>query len=205
MQPTGIKLGFVTMFKFRATEVFAVVGSLVICSAIANAQVTDDTPKPPDSVRCVIEAIGPEQRENANILLVTSLLQNEGLGFVREEMTALLKDAHNLCLDHYPWSSGQSEAAINYAMFELISAATKDSLENAGLKISLVDDFYRENRSLFTKASHSTEKHKTLLKAFLTDKDWPHDDEKAFTLATQRLDMLIVQSSMEQLFKAHNW
>lgn len=104
--------------------------------------------KPASGVQCIYEAMGREEREIAIVMLVDALASNLSKamsGAASDEVELLLEKGHLQCLDYYPWVSGHSGSASEYASARLLRDAFADFIYMSGHSPEAAASYYQAN------------------------------------------------------------
>lgn len=180
---------------------------LLACAhgAVAMLSAPAATAKPalPNSVTCVYDALAPEEREIAQLLLMKGreagqepLDSPETL----DELEALVESGHNTCLDLYPWNNGQSGNAMGYALFGLMKDALSEGMTILKLPKAPIESYFQANKSALVRSNEPNAAQISAMLTSIKSADWPKDDPDADVSATAYLAMLIAQEKMRRGF-----
>ena len=92
-------------------------------------------PAPRDGVDCVYEQLPPEDREIALLLFereVAASARFQAGSRNLKVIDRLVEEVRDKCAAPFGWSRGRSDAAISYAMNELMNSGVAQALEAKG-------------------------------------------------------------------------
>lgn len=152
---------------------------------------------------CVYEALGPDQREIAQVMLV-ELITKGGNPFeeVKKpgELKALTTDAIDACIKLYPWSAGKADASTGFAVFMMTIEAMTPVLEADGLKLADIDEFFRTNLPTWRLEGPPTPAMVNGLVAHLKAKGWDMEDQMLIGNAKFYFSLLVGRAAMVRYF-----
>lgn len=135
----------------------------------------------PDAVTCVYEALTPEQRESAQVMM----LEGESAGgdplagrMNSEELRTLLEEGQNACVDAYPWPAGKTDNSTAYATVTLLMEGLHPIFEANGFAWADVDAYVTANRARLRTSERPTAPMLEALAAHLTAQGWTFDADK---------------------------
>jgi hypothetical protein len=195
----------------------------VILFVAASPAIAADAP-PADGVDCAYRAMAPEDREIALVMMAESMDQHDAMKaqqaetaangaadtaesdaspFASEQMAEvaeLLEESYLRCLDLYPWSSGQADAARIHAMLTLMGDAMAEALKLQKLDIAVANAFYDANRKKMANRRELNAAEKLALAAHLEAAGWPKDDQQLQALARAYVEMKMGQDMLRRAF-----
>lgn len=131
--------------------------------------------RPPNAVSCVFDALAREDREIALILLVDELERGakDHRGSQRlAEIDTLLGEAHDHCLDAWPWTAGKSANAMAWAASALYREANAQAVSNSGRDPAVIDAWFAEHRAEILKTRNPARLWTPALERHLGGLEW---------------------------------
>jgi hypothetical protein len=125
-----------------------------ILAAVLTISATAAQAAPKNDVTCIYDSMSREDREIALVMLTSGTKAgSEAMEGTDQgnEVEALLNEAHNACLDLYPWTSGESGNAMEYAMLGLMRDSMSDVLKLGKYDSNVINGFYDANRKMLAK------------------------------------------------------
>jgi hypothetical protein len=155
---------------------------------------------PKNDVTCIFDSMSGEDREIAMVMLTAGMKshadQMQGSNEAKE-VEALLDDAHNACLDLYPWTSGQSGNAIEYAMNAIARDSITDVLKLGKYDSAIINGYFDANRKALAKyRSSDAVETDAALAAFLKEQGWDLEETGLAKLAGIYLAILWQQEKL---------
>ena len=169
------------------------------------AVVVAATPAPSNSVACVYDHMSPEDREMALLLFEREVAVTVKFRFGSRNLSVigrLVNAARDRCAAAYAWPRGQSDAAISYAMNELMSSGLAQALEAKGHAAALIDEYYAKHRSEFAGIETVTGPNSAALQGYLTEHGWDKTEPTALGIAGFYLEALLTRERQARKFTA---
>jgi hypothetical protein len=175
-------------------------GSLLAMAMLASSAQA----KPANDVRCVYEMMSEEDREIALLLIVAELDRGnyrfEGTA-TGDEVELLVEEAHNKCLDHYNWTTGESGNAQTFAIFSLMREATGQLIILLEHDPAPIQRYFETNKKTLAALSDLNEKRLDGFAAELSASGWAKDTPNILSVAKQYLHLTWVQEKLQQDFR----
>lgn len=160
---------------------------------------------PSNGVACVYDQMSPEDREMALLLFEREVSAAVKFRFGSRDLTVigrLVNEARDRCAAPYAWPRGQSDAAISYAMNELMSSGLAQALEAKGHAAALIDDYYAKHRSEFAGIETVSGPNSAALQGYLTEHGWDKAEPTALGIAGYYLEALLTRERQVRKFTA---
>ena len=160
---------------------------------------------PSNSVHCIYDLMSTEDREMALLLFereVASGTKFHGGSRNLKVIDRLIDEARVKCARPYGWSSGRSDAAISYAMNELMSEGVAQALESKGQTTLKIEVYYAAHRAELAGSTQIEGTRADAFKAYLLDQGWTKDETATLATAEFYLEALLARDRQALIFAA---
>ncbi len=158
-----------------------------------------------DTVHCAYDLMSTEDREMALLLLereVGSSSKTHENSLNLKVIDRLVDAARDKCAAPYAWTGGRSEAAVAYAMNELMSEGVAQALEAKGHSIAPIEDFFTARRGDLAGLSEITGANSEAFRAYLITRGWEKSESSSLGIAEFYLESLLHRDSEARRFTA---
>ena len=160
---------------------------------------------PGNSVDCVYSMLSSDDREIALLLFEREVAS--GVKFHTgspnlKVIERLVEEARAKCAVPYSWSSVRADAAISYAMNELMSTGISQSLEAKGKNSVLIDAYYAKHRAGLAGIEKIEGAMADEFRAFLIEQGWSKSEPSTFLIAEFYLEALLARERQTRIFSA---
>lgn len=160
-------------------------------------------PLPGNNVQCVYEYMSVEDRELALLLLAREIA--DGGRFRKTSLNVqavdrLIEEAHEKCLARFNWSVARSDAAMGYALAEILAEALGQAMETFGYPIAPLNSYLAENRSRLVAKSPIGTAERDKLSLHLKENGWEKAAQDELALAALYLETRLLQDQAGRRF-----
>ena len=162
-------------------------------------------PAPRDGVGCVYEQLPPEDREIALLLFereVAASARFQPGSRNLKVIDRLVEEVRDKCAAPVGWSRGRSDAAISYAMNELMNSGVAQALEAKGHIAASIEDYYAKHRAELDGFDTIAGANSAAFRAYLIEQGWPKTDAPMLGLAEIYLEALLIRARQTRTFTA---
>ena len=160
---------------------------------------------PSNSVHCVYDLMSTEDREMALLLFereVAAASKFHAGSRNLQVIDRLVAEARIKCARPFAWSSGRSDAAIAYAMNELMSEGVAQALESKGHTTGKIEDYYAQHRSELAGLTRIEGDRADGFRAYLVDQGWTKGETATLGVAEFYLESLLARDHQALSFAA---
>lgn len=160
---------------------------------------------PSNAVHCVYDQLSTEDREMALLLFereVASGAKVHGGSRNLKVIDRLVDEAQVKCAQPFAWSGGRSQAAIAYAMNELMSEGVSQALEAKGHDTAQIEEYYAKHRADLGGVTEVDGAKAEAFKTYLFDQGWPKTETATVGIAKFYLEALLTRDRQAQSFAA---
>ena len=160
---------------------------------------------PSNSVHCIYDLMSTEDREMALLLFereVASGTKFHGGSRNLKVIDRLIDEARVKCARPYGWSNGRSDAAISYAMNELMSEGVAQALESKGQTTAKIEVYYAAHRAELAGSTQIEGARAEAFRAYLFDQGWAKAETATLGVAEFYLESLLARDRQMQSFAA---
>ena len=186
------------------------------CALAAPAATKADTPLPAqvssaaslvpsNSVHCVYDLMSTEDREMALLLFEREVASGAKFRAGSRNLRVidrLVDEARIKCARPYAWSNGRSDAAIAFAMNELMSEGIAQTLEAKGHTTGKIEEYYGQHRAELAGLTQIEGTRADAFRAFLFDQGWTKGEASTLAIAEFYLESLLAQDRQALTFAA---
>ena len=158
-----------------------------------------------DTVHCAYDQMSTEDREMALLLLereVGSSNKTHENSPNLKVIDRLVDAARDKCAAPYAWTGGRSEAAVAFAMNELMSEGVAQALEAKGHPIAPIEEFFTARRGDLAGLSDITGANSEAFRAYLITRGWEKSESSSLGIAEFYLESLLHRDSEARRFTA---
>lgn len=112
----------------------------------------------------------------------------------------LVDEAQVKCAQPYAWSGGRSQAAIAYAMNELMSEGVSQALEAKGHGTGQIEEYYDKHRADLFGVDEVDGAKAEAFKTYLFDQGWTKTETATLVIAEFYLEALLTRDRLAQSF-----
>ena len=174
--------------------------------APGNAPFASVSAVPPrDGVACVYDQLSLEDREIALLLFereVASSARFQAGSRNLKVIDRLVEEARDKCAAPFGWSRGRSDAAISYAMNELMNSGVAQALEAKGRTTAPIDAYYTEHRAELDGFETIAGPNSDVFRAYLVEQGWLKSEAPLLGIAEFYLEALLVRARQARAFAA---
>lgn len=160
-------------------------------------------PLPGNKVQCVYDYMSVEDREMALLLFAREIADGGRFRKTSPNVKAvdrLIEEAHEKCLARFNWSVARSDAAMGYALAEILAEALGQAIETFGYPIGPLDSYLTDNRTrLLGKGAMGTAE-QDQLSLHLKENGWEKAAQDELALASLYLETRLLQVQAERRF-----
>lgn len=160
---------------------------------------------PSDGVGCIYEQLSLEDREIALLLfereVASSARFRAGSGNLRV-IDRLIEEARAKCAAPFGWSRARSDAAVSYAMNELMNSGVAQALEAKGHTTAAIEAYYTAHRAELDGLETVAGANSDAFQAYLIDQGWPRSEAPMLGIAEFYLEALLVRARQARTFAA---
>lgn len=160
---------------------------------------------PRNSVECAYALMSPEDREMALLLFereVSSTVTPHAGSRNLKVIDRLVDEARLKCAVPYNWSGGRSDAAIGYAMNELMNAGVAQALEANGHSTAPIDAYYTEHRAELAGTETIEGTQAEDFRVYLFEQGWAKSETSTLRIAEFYLEALLTRARQTTTFAA---
>ena len=158
-----------------------------------------------NTVHCAFDLMSTEDREMALLLLErevgSSSTTHENSPNLKV-IVRLVDAARAKCAAPYAWTGGRSDAAVAFAMNELMSEAVAQALEAKGHSIAPIEEFFTLRRGDLAGLSEITGANSEAFRAYLITRGWEKSESSSLGIAEFYLESLLHRDSEARRFTA---
>jgi len=161
--------------------------------------------EPSNTVHCAYDQLSTEDREMALLLFereVASGAKFHGGSRNLKVIDRLVDEAQVKCARPYAWSGGRSQAAIAYAMNELMSEGVSQTLEAKGHGTAQIEEYYAKHRADLVGVTEVDGTRAEAFKTYLIDQGWTKTESATLGIAEFYLEALLTRDRQAQSFAA---
>ncbi|MFM5894873.1 MAG: hypothetical protein ACKOQM_10660 [Novosphingobium sp.] len=158
-----------------------------------------------NTVHCAYDQLSTEDREMALLLFEREV----GSGRTSHAgspnllvIDRLIGEAKARCGKPYAWSRSREDAAIAYAMNELMSESVAQALVAKGHSITAVEVYFAQHRSEFAGVSEIKGAQSEAFRSYLIAQGWDKGETTILAIAEYYLESLLARDSETQHFAA---
>ena len=158
-----------------------------------------------NTVHCAYDLMSTEDREMALLLLereVGSKSRSHANSPNLKVIDRLVDEARARCATPYAWSRGRSNAAVSYAMNELMSESVAQALEAKGRSAAPVDAYFAQHRAGLAGMSEIKGSNAEAFRGYLLDQGWMKSEATTMAIAEFYLESLLTRENEAQHFAA---
>ena len=158
-----------------------------------------------DTVHCAYDQMSTEDREMALLLLereVGSSSKTHENSPNLKVIDRLVDAARDKCTAPYAWTGRRSEAAVAYAMNELMSEGVAQALVAKGHSVAPIEEFFTVRRSDLAGISEITGATSEAFRAYLITRGWEKSESSSLGIAEFYLESLLHRDSEARRFTA---
>ena len=158
-----------------------------------------------NTVHCAYDLMSTEDREMALLLLereVGSSRKSHANSPNLKVIDRLVDEARARCAAPYAWSRGRSDAAVSYAMNELMSEGVAQALEAKGRSAAPVDAYFVQHRAELTGMSEIKGANAEAFQGYLIGQGWAKSETTTMAIAEFYLESLLTREDEAQHFAA---
>lgn len=155
---------------------------------------------PAAQIDCVHAKMGMESREIAFVMMMNVVeagADSPEAADQKAEVEYLINEAHEACLDLYPWSSGSSESAQFYAFVRIMNDTAREMIETEGYRAATIEAHYNANKKGLAKLKRLEESHIGVL---LNTPEWKEANDKSRFAAAVYLETLWQMDRLLEIF-----
>jgi hypothetical protein len=156
-----------------------------------------------NTVHCAYDQMSTEDREMALLLFereVGSARKSHAGSPNLTVIDRLVDEAKSRCATPYAWSRSRADAAIAYAMNELMSESVAQALAAKGHAATQVDAYFAQHRSEFAGVSEIKGAKSDAFRSYLIAQGWAKDESTIMAIAEYYLESLLARDSETQRF-----
>jgi hypothetical protein len=186
------------------TELIALVLALP-GAAVADPAAPVAVTIPSDSVRCVYDQMSTEDREMSLLLFEREVASETKIHAGSRNLKVidrLVEEARAKCSSPFGWSGGRSDAAIGYAMNELMAQGVVQALEAKGHDTAQIDLYYGQHRAELAGVVTIDGTKSEEFRAYLLDHGWVEGETATLGIAEFYLESLIARDGEAKSFAA---
>ena len=160
---------------------------------------------PSNSVHCVYDLMSTEDREMSLLLFereVASQVKFHAGSRNLKVIDRLVGEARVKCAQPNAWSGGRADAAIAYAMNELMSEGVAQALEAKGHATAPIDDYFAAHRAQLAGLSEIEGARAEDFRAYLLGQGWARDETASLGVAEFYLESLLARDREASAFAA---
>ena len=158
-----------------------------------------------NTVHCAYDLMSTEDREMALLLLereVGSSRKSHVGSLNLKVIDRLVDEARARCATPYAWSRGRSDAAVSYAMNELMSEGVAQALEAKGRSAAPVEAYFTQHRAEFAGMSEIKGADAEAFRGYLLAQGWTKSELTTMAIAEFYLESLLTRENEAQQFAA---
>ena len=160
---------------------------------------------PSNSVHCVYDQLSTDDREMALLLFEREVMAGVKLHSGSRNLKVidrLVDEARAKCSQPYAWSSGRTEAAIAYAMNELMSEGVSQALEAKDHGTAQIEDYYAKHRGELAGLTDIDGSRADAFRSYLFDQGWAKGETSTLGIGEFYLESLLTRDHQAQSFAA---
>ena len=160
---------------------------------------------PSNNASCVYDQMSFEDREIALLLFEREVASSAKLFAGSRNIrviSRLINEARDKCAAPYAWSRGRSDAAIGYAMNELMSSGLAQALEAKGHPAALIDAYYTKHRAELAGTETIAGPRLEAFQAYLIEQGWPKSEAPLLGIGEYYLQALLTRERQARIFGA---
>ena len=160
---------------------------------------------PRDGVSCVYDQLTLEDREIALLLFereVAASTRFQAGSRNLKVIDRLIEEARDKCALPLRWSRGRSDAAISYAMNELMNSGVAQALEAKGHTAAPIEAYYARHRAELDGFDTIAGTNSDAFRAYLIEQGWSKSDAPMLGLAEFYLEALLSRERQTRTFTA---
>ena len=176
-----------------------------IPAAVTAPGAASSAAAPSNSVACVYDQLSLEDREIALLLFEREVASAAKLRAGSRNLKVigrLINEARDKCAAPYAWSRGRSDAAIGYAMNELMSSGLAQALEANGHPAALIDAYYIKHRAELAGTETIAGPSLDAFKTYLIEQGWPKSEAPLLGIGEYYLQALLTRERQARIFGA---
>jgi len=158
---------------------------------------------PGNKVQCVYEYMSTEDREMALLLFAREIA--DGGRFRKTSLNVkavdrLIEEAHDKCLARFNWSVARSDAAMGYALGEILAEALSQAMETFGFPVAPLDGYLAANRARLLAKGPLGTADRDQLSLYLKENGWETASQDELALASFYLETRMLQAQADRRF-----
>ena len=160
---------------------------------------------PRDGVSCVYDQLSPEDREIALLLFereVAASARFQAGSRNLKVIDRLIEEARDKCAVPFGWLRGRSDAAVSYAMNELMNSGVAQALEAKGHTAAPIEAYYTKHRAELDGFDTIAGANSTAFRAYLLEQGWMKTEAPLLGLAEFYLEALLSRARQIRTFTA---
>ncbi len=166
---------------------------------------TEASLKVSNTVHCAYDQLSTEDREMALLLLQREVGSERKVHAGSPNLNVidrLVDEAQVKCAGPFAWSSGRSDAAVAYAMNELLSEGVAQAIEAKGHSATQVESYFAEHRKELAGLSEIKGAESEAFRSYLIAQGWAKSESAVLAIAEYYLDSLLNRESETLRFAA---
>lgn len=190
---------------------------MALVLALAGAQAAAQAPSLPpqvstaaslqitNTVHCAYDQMSTDDREMALLLFereVGSARASHAGSANLKVVDRLVDEAKARCAGPFAWSRGRSDAAVAYAMNELMSEGVAQALEAKGHSAAEVERYFAEHRADLAGVSEIKGANSEAFRTYLLAQGWEKGETTQMAIAEFYLESLLTRESEAKRFAA---